>query len=140
MVTNYFYKEINKLINSYKELSLIEKYNFINSLKNNDWIIFFNESTLKDEYIFAIKKSDILFRCNEDKSEIHLNDKNVLFIYFFYSYVHRKYDFNENIDSILEFNYIKTIVSQNLDTVKLVKANNFLSYIFEKKYKEEIIN
>ena len=140
MVTNYFYKEINKLINSYKELSLIEKYNFINRLKNNDWIIFFNESTLKDGYIFAIKNSDILFRCNEDKSEIHLNVKNVLFIFFLYSYVHRKYDFNEFIDSILDFNYIEAIGSQNLDTVKLVKANNFLSYIFEKKYKEEIIN
>ena len=136
MVTNYFYKEINKSINSYKELSLIEKYNFINRLKNNDWIIFFNESTLKNGYIFAIKNSDILFRCNEDKSEIYLNVKNVLFIY---KCVHRKSDFNEFIDSILDFNYIETIGSQNLDTVKLVKANNFLSYIFEKKYKEEII-
>lgn len=140
MVTNYFYKEINKSINSCKELSLIEKYNFINSLKNNDWIIFFNKSTLNGEYIFAIKNSDILFRCNEDKSEIYLNVKNVLFIFFLYSYVHRKYDFNEVIDSILDFNYIETIVSQNLDTLKLVKANNFLSYIFDKKYKEEIIN
>lgn len=140
MVTNYFYKEINKLINSYKELSLIEKYNFINSLKNNDWIIIFNESTLKDRYIFAIKNSDILFRCNEDKSEINLNVKNVLFIYFIYGYINGKYDFNEHIDSILNFDYIERTGCQSLDTVKLVKANNFLSYIFDKKYKEEIIN